>query len=152
MTPRYSAGHIFGIIMATLKQKKIVRKISENIGNSGPTKTLQELALDSGYSKSIAKSPGKILKSQGVTALFEKSGITKEKLATKYNELLELPLKESTISADTRRKTLEDLSRRIIDTKENAINNVIKYGGRFIKREYLLELNKEIPQETETIE
>jgi SOS-response transcriptional repressor LexA len=134
--------------MATLKQKKIVKKISENIRNTGITKTLQELAEDSGYSKSIAKTPGRILKGQGVIELFEKSGITRETLAGKYKELLNMPLKEESISADTRRKTLEDLSKRLIDTKENELSNVIKYGGRFIKREYLLELNKEIPQET----
>jgi len=120
--------------MATPKQKKIFKKISENIGNDKP-QTLQELAIESGYSKSVAKTPSRILESRGVLELFQKAGITQEKLAIKYNELLDMELKETTISADTRRKTLDDLAKRIIDPHEEKTKSQIQFINKFVKIE-----------------
>lgn len=116
--------------MPTLRQAKFVDKTCKNLQeNTG--KALQEIAKESGY-KSYAKHPGEIMKSKGVLELFAKRGITPELLSEKYRELLSLPLKEQSISADTRRKTLEDLSRRIIDNKEERIKPQIQFIEKFL--------------------
>ena len=39
----------------TQKQKKLIRLISENIGNKGFTKTMKAMMLEAGYSPSMAK-------------------------------------------------------------------------------------------------
>jgi len=118
--------------MPTIKQKKIVKKISENIRISGNTKTLQEIALESGFSPSMAKTPSRILQGKGVIELFEKSGITPSLLAGKYKELLDMPLKEDSVSADTRRKTLDDIGKRILDRKETELDKKMAVIKKFI--------------------
>ena len=120
--------------MPTLRQKKLVKKILENIGNDKPA-TAGQLLKETGYSKSIVKNPKMILESKGVLELFQKAGITQEKLAMKYNELLDMELKETTISADTRRKTLDDLAKRIIDPHEERTKAQYQFINKFVKIE-----------------
>ena len=120
--------------MPTLKQKKVVNKVLENIGKNQTT-TAGQILRESGYSPAIVKNPQMVLKSKGVIELFEKAGITKDKLAVKYNELLDLPLKENQISADTLRKTLDDLSKRIIDVSDTEANRRLKTIRKIISFE-----------------
>lgn len=63
----------------TIKQKKLIRLISENFGNKESTKNMYEMMLEAGYSESTAKQQSRILSTvrekpemQGVVAKLEK--------------------------------------------------------------------------------
>ena len=120
--------------MPTQKQKIVAKKILENLGSDKP-QTAGQILKETGYSKAIIKNPKMVLESKGVLELFQKAGITQEKLAVKYNELLDMELKETTISADTRRKTLDDLSKRIIDPHEERTKAQFQFINKFVRIE-----------------
>ena len=52
--------------MATPKQEKFIKLLSENLGKSGDTKTLGEIMLEAGYSESMARSPSQVMASEAV--------------------------------------------------------------------------------------
>ncbi|HKQ06135.1 MAG TPA: hypothetical protein VJ464_13450 [Blastocatellia bacterium] len=45
----------------TEHQKKLIRLITDNLGNSGPAKTLEELMLEAGYSPESARQQSNIM-------------------------------------------------------------------------------------------
>lgn len=73
--------------MPTTKQKRLVKKISENIGNEGnKSKTMGTMMLESGYTKSTSKNALQITKSEGFQKLLAKTGITDRSLTIKLRE------------------------------------------------------------------
>jgi len=116
--------------MATLKQRKLARKIIENLGTEKP-QTLGEVLAECGYSRNVQKNPQEALKGKGIIELFKEAGITGDSLARSYNELLSLPLKDNFVSADTRRKTLQDLANLILKSPETKLSPQIQFIGKF---------------------
>lgn len=57
--------------MATAKQKKLLGKILENIGDTSKTKTMGEMLRESGYATSMSEDPGKILAGKGFQKLMD---------------------------------------------------------------------------------
>lgn len=92
--------------MTTTRQKKYVRKVLENLGKSKP-KSEQQIALESGYSKAMAKNPKMIREGLGVIKLFAQYGISAQRVAGDYNELINLPLKEKNISVDQKKAIIK---------------------------------------------
>lgn len=52
--------------MPTPKQEKLIKLILENLGNTKNTRTLGELILEAGYSKSMAENPFQIMGSETI--------------------------------------------------------------------------------------
>lgn len=71
--------------MATIKQKKTVRKIAENVRND-KSSNIGEILQESGYSKSVSESPTKVTQSKGFIELLEKSGLSDEELLKVHKE------------------------------------------------------------------
>jgi hypothetical protein len=118
----------------TIKQKRYVRGVLENLGSEHP-ETEGEIALKSGYSEAMAKNPQMIRRTKGVQALFSQLGITPERLVGDYKELLDLPLKggkNASISVDQKRKLLSDLSDITFKKKDVEF----KQSYEFIKQFY----------------
>ena len=65
----------------TIKQQRLVKAISENIGKKGKPKPLGKLMLEAGYSKSQSESPEKITHSKGFIELLEAAGCSDEQIA-----------------------------------------------------------------------
>lgn len=122
--------------MATQKQKKLVSKLSENLGLDKP-QTLTRILQDSGYTKSTSENAKVIMQGKGVMELFKQAGITPEKIAIKYNELLDAPVKNEAVSWDTKRKALEDLSKRIIDSREQKVAPQIQFIEKFLNMQMM---------------
>lgn len=118
--------------MATRKAKKFVSKMLENDGKNGITKSLGKIAIESGYSKAVARSPKRILQSQGVVQLFKEAGIDPTKIAEGYNDLMKLKLETNTISVDQRRKLLHDLKEIIIDDPEQKTRPQYNFISKFL--------------------
>ena len=73
--------------MPTTKQKRLVRKISENIGNKGKkSKKMGTMMLESGYTNSTSKNAVQITRSEGFQKLLAKTGITDKSLTIKLQE------------------------------------------------------------------
>lgn len=79
----------------TIKQKKLVKAISDNISSKGPAKTVKQMMVDVGYSQSQANASTQITKSKSFLALLEDAGVTDAKLAYKINEGLDLSCKHA---------------------------------------------------------
>jgi len=76
--------------MATIKQQKLAKKVSENISNDGKqTKPMGALMIESGYSKSFSKTPRQVTRSEAFKKLLSKSGVTDNKLTIKIKEGLD---------------------------------------------------------------
>ena len=118
--------------MPTRKAKKFVSKMLENDGKNGITKSLGKIAIESGYSKGVARSPKRILQSAGVIELFHKAGIDPNKIAEGYNDLMKLKLETNTISVDQRRKLLSDLTKIIIDNPEQKVTPQFNFISKFL--------------------
>lgn len=67
--------------MATLKQKKLVKKISENLRKPGKTKPMGKLMREAGYSKSQSEHPKSIVTSKSFIDLLDQAGATDEVMA-----------------------------------------------------------------------
>lgn len=52
--------------MPTPKQEKLIKLVSENLRISGNTKSLGELMLEAGYSKSMSKTPSQVFESETI--------------------------------------------------------------------------------------
>ena len=73
--------------MATVKQKKLAKKLSENISANGKrTKSMGKMMLESGYSHSTSHRPSQVLKSNTFIKLLGKAGISDKLLAKKLME------------------------------------------------------------------
>lgn len=72
--------------MATQKQKKLAKKLSENIGKK-ETQTLGTLLRESGYSESVAESPQIALKGKGFQELLDHY-LPEAEVTQKHAELL----------------------------------------------------------------
>lgn len=68
----------------TLKQLKVVKEISENLGN----KTKEQILLDAWYSESVAKTPEIVFWSKAILQAFEKGWLSDEYLMEKHKEHL----------------------------------------------------------------
>jgi hypothetical protein len=75
--------------MATLKQKKLVKKIAENLRKGKKAKPLGKIMREVGYSDHQSEHPKQITESKGFVALMEAAGITDDKLASKLREGLD---------------------------------------------------------------
>ncbi len=95
--------------MATLKQKKIVKKISENLGSNNP-KPMGALMIESGFKKSVAKTPIRVLQSKGVKSLLLKAGITETKLIEEWRELALHKKPKNKFSYEMKIKALDKLT------------------------------------------
>ena len=104
----------------------------ENVSNNGRTKSLKKIAIESGFSQSIASQPSRIMKSLGVIELFKEAGIDPVKIAKGYNDLMELKLETNTISVDQRRKLLSDLTKIIIDNPEQKTTPQFQFISQFL--------------------
>jgi hypothetical protein len=69
--------------MATLKQKKAVKKLVENGGN------VSKAMRDAGFSPETAKTPKKLTESKGFKDLMDEMGLDDATLTTKHKELLQ---------------------------------------------------------------
>lgn len=110
---------------STLKQKKLIQKISENLGNTNRAKSMYQIMIEAGYAKTTAKQQSTVLvrvkddvKSL-ITKLEEKrdlaiSHLTEEKLITSN-------AKELSSVIDKLTKNVELLSGRPTDIKENKL-------------------------------
>ena len=74
--------------MATNKQKKLLKKISENLGNQA-SKPIGTMMREVGYSESTSKTPSRVTQSKGFVELLEKAGISDSKIAKRLNEGLD---------------------------------------------------------------
>lgn len=81
------------ILKPTLKQKRLVKAISENIGKAGPPKPMVQLMKEAGYSDSMSRDPAKIISSPTFLDLLEKAGVSDEKLAEKLSTGLNVKLR-----------------------------------------------------------
>lgn len=52
--------------MPTPKQEKLIKLLLENLGNPNSTRTLGEMILEAGYSKTMSENPYQILESETV--------------------------------------------------------------------------------------
>ena len=120
--------------MTTIRQRRFVKKMLENAGDET---SLKKIAKDAGYPDSVAKTPARIIKSQGVTALFEKAGISPENIAKEWNDLNALPVREKTITADNKRKRLESLTKIIIENPEQKIAPQVQFIDKFLNLQML---------------
>lgn len=120
--------------MATIRQQRLVKNLQENIGTS---KSLGKVIEASGFAPSTARHPAKILKSKGVLQLFKEAGISGQIIVKKWQEILELPLKEKAVSIDARRKTLESLSSFILNTDKPKIMPQILFIDKFLNLQSL---------------
>lgn len=75
--------------MPTLKQKKLVKAIVENLGKGKKPKSKGQLMKEVGYSEAQSKNPNQIIESKGFVALMEAAGITDERLSKKISEGLD---------------------------------------------------------------
>ncbi len=66
--------------MATPKQEKLIQKISENARLDKP-RSMGNLLLDAGYSKTTALKPSVIVKTNNFIELLERSGVTDKRIA-----------------------------------------------------------------------
>lgn len=121
--------------MATIRQQRLVKKLRANEGKSAG-----QLLKEVGYSNHIIKNPKKVLQSKGVLGLFAKAGITPERIADEYNELLKLKTKDDPVSPDQKRKLLDSLTRIVIESPESKANPKYQFIGRFIQLNKLEEL------------
>lgn len=101
--------------MATPKQEKLIKLISENLRNTEGTKTLGELMLEAGYSESQSKSPSQIIGSDAV----------QEGLSEVINDLEIL-----------RKKALTELKTR--DLEKEPMRDVVKAIDTYTKNHQLL--------------
>lgn len=88
--------------MATLKQKRVARKIPKII-ESGEPITGGELVASAGYSEEMQRKPGQVLNSPGVQLELGKLGFTEDKA----REVVGLILSDSTLKPEPRLKAAE---------------------------------------------
>lgn len=100
--------------MATPKQQKFIKLLSENLGN-GNTKTLGQIALEAGYSESMSESPHQILQTLAV----------KEGMSSVVDDLAQL-----------RQRALDELKAR--DLSEERYADVVKGLDTLTKNHQLL--------------
>lgn len=101
--------------MATPKQEKLISLLLENLGTGKNTKTLGEMLLEAGYSKSQAKNPFQILETKAV----------KEGLSGVVTDLEQL-----------RENALKELKTR--NLKKEAMRDVVKAVDIYTKNHQLL--------------
>lgn len=80
---------------ATLKQKKLVKAISDTISKHGPAKSVKKLMVEVGYAESTAKRSTEITKSKSFLDLLEAAGVTDDLLAGKIKEGIQLSCKHT---------------------------------------------------------
>lgn len=100
--------------MATPKQEKFINLLVENLG-SGNKKSLGEMLLEAGYSKSIAKNPYQILETEAV----------KEAINPVAEQMARL-----------RQKALDSLEER--ELEKEPVRDVVKAVDTFTKNHQLL--------------
>lgn len=61
---------------ATIKQKRLIKSILENVGKKGKPKPMKQLVKDAGYTDAMAKNPKQIISSPTFQDLLERSGVT----------------------------------------------------------------------------
>lgn len=82
--------------MATPKQQKFIKLLLENMGNKNSTKTLGEMLLESGYTKSVADNPYLILETKDVReATKEFSSMLEDKRRMAITHITEDKLEKS---------------------------------------------------------
>jgi len=123
-------------IKPTPKQKRFVKKLSESISRQDD-KTLKAIAIDSGYSEEIAKTPSKITRSKGVLQLFKEAGITPEKVAKKMNEALDAPVKNPKMSWTEKLRAIQLSKEAVIDTSESKLAPQFQFIEKFLNIQQL---------------
>lgn len=123
-------------IKPTPKQKRFVKKLAESVSRQDD-KTLKAIALDSGYSDVVAKSPSKITKSKGVLQLFKEAGITPEKVATKMNEALDAEVRDKKMSWTEKLRAIQLSKEAVIDTPESKLAPQFQFIEKFLNIQQL---------------
>lgn len=95
--------------MATLKQQAFVKKLSENISRK-EKQSLKEISQESGFSKSMSITPGRILKSKGVKELLLRAGISDSKIIGEWKELGFNKEPEDKFTWDNKIKALQEIT------------------------------------------
>lgn len=75
--------------MATIKQKILFTRISENIRNPQPDFTLGKTILEVGYSQRVSEKPKLVTESKGFRELMEANGLDDQSLTRLHNDLLQ---------------------------------------------------------------
>ena len=116
--------------MATPKQKRFVSNLLANNIKQQP-ETLKALALRSGFSKTMAKQPSRILKSKGVKEIFAKAGISADKIATQWNKIIALEPTDR-FTWNNKITALKELDRLIIEPESNKISAAVQFIDKFL--------------------
>lgn len=96
----------------TIKQKKLIRLISENFGKKGSTKTMYEMMLEAGYSETTAKQQSRILST--IKEKPEMRGIVADLEFVHSNAITALKRKDfNKVDAGTIVRILKDLNHDI---------------------------------------
>lgn len=120
--------------MATPKQEKLIQLISENLRNTDSTKTLGELMLEAGYSKSQSKSPSQIIGSdtvqEGLSDVVEDLELLRKNYLNelKARDIEKEPMRDVVKAIDTFTKNHQLLTGG--DTERNTQPLIVEIIGR----------------------
>ena len=136
--------------MATIRQKRFVRKLLENISDEKNDKSLAKIAIESGFTKAVAKAPSRIMKGKGVIELFKKAGVSAENIAMEWNKVLAAKPKEKKISWDSKIKGLTALNKLFFENPESKIAPQLQFIDKFLNVQMLQ--NPQNPQKENGVE
>lgn len=121
--------------MPTPKQEKLIKLISENLGNPNSTESLGELMLKAGYSKSMSENPFQILESETIQeGLEEFRGMLDDKRRMAITHITKKKLEKSSAKdlaniVDVFTKNHQLLGGKETEkSKVESTINVINYG------------------------
>lgn len=124
--------------MATLRQKKMAKKLLESVSKDGKPETLQKIMLDSGYSKTASVAPSRVINSKGVIKIFEKAGISANSIAEQWNLIIKAKPKEKEITWDAKIKALTQLNKIFgLETRDAELNPKIQFIDKFLNLQML---------------